>query len=148
MLFPKLKKAKSTIRNFMVISSMYLVLLTFPRPVQAQFKNWYDLLHIDPNKFHFLKSDVELDDIDYLISTIFVLAFAGLFLAFIFIVIYGGSLWTTSGDNQERLEKAKKVIKNGLIAIFMVFVFLMALGIIAGILGITIAPGAFISRLL
>jgi len=39
---------------------------------------------------------------------------------FISYTIYGGFLWLTSGGNEEKIEKAKKIISNGVIGLFIV----------------------------
>ena len=40
---------------------------------------------------------------------------------FICYIIYGGFLWLTSGGNEDRITKAKSIIKNGIIGLIVIF---------------------------
>lgn len=104
--------------------------------------NWKNLLEV--NNFA-LNTNLTGGDVDSTVQSALVLGFSGLVLAFVGVIIYAGILWTTAGDSEERLAKAKNVIKNGGLAIGLAFGFLFVLGIIAAILGIDVLNFTFLS---
>ena len=59
------------------------------------------------------------------------LSFLGLIA--VIIVIYGGFVWMTSGGNEEKINNAKKILKNGLIGLVIV---LLSWGIVTWLLGV------------
>lgn len=49
-------------------------------------------------------------------------AFLGLTgIIFMSYTVYGGFLWLTSGGNEERITKAKSIIRNGIIGLIVIF---------------------------
>lgn len=109
------------------------------------FEKWYDFLGIDEDDISFL--DADLSGFKSLIKTLIILAFSALIVALVFVVFYGGFLWVTAGDKEEQLQKAKKVMKDGIMAIVIAFGFLLLLGIIAGILGVNITDFSYLDDL-
>ncbi len=43
-------------------------------------------------------------------------------LAAVIIILYGGFIWLTSGGNEEKIDKAKKILRNGLIGLVIILV--------------------------
>lgn len=42
-------------------------------------------------------------------------------IIFVVYTIYGGFLWLTSGGNEERITKAKSILRNGIIGLIVIF---------------------------
>lgn len=42
-------------------------------------------------------------------------------LIFMIYIVYGGFLWLTSGGNEEKMTKAKSIIRNGIIGLIVIF---------------------------
>lgn len=42
-------------------------------------------------------------------------------IIFVAYTIYGGFLWLTSGGNEERITKAKSILRNGIIGLIVIF---------------------------
>jgi len=66
----------------------------------------------------------------------FVLALLGMIL--VVLVIYAGVLWMTAGGNVENIEKAKKLLKNSVIGLFLILgAYAISFFVIINILNIT-----------
>lgn len=54
------------------------------------------------------------------VAAIILALFSVLGLIFFILMIYGGLIWTSAGGNEERVDKAKKIIKDGLLGLIIV----------------------------
>lgn len=104
--------------------------------LSAQFKNWRDWL--DAGDVKIMGTEKKASDFINLIKDFVFLGISGLVVVFVGVTVYGGFLWVTAGDSEETLQKAKKVMKSGVMGVVIAFVFLVLLAIIAGFLGISI----------
>ncbi|MBN2015419.1 hypothetical protein JW766_01165 [Candidatus Dojkabacteria bacterium] len=101
-----------------------------------------------PESFRLIGIDVDVSYIKTFIKTLIIVAISALVAGLVGVIGYGGFLWITAGDSEEKLQKAKKVIKNGLMAIVITFGFLVILGVMAGILGVNITDFSFLDEIL
>ncbi len=60
-------------------------------------------------------------DIEFVIGNIIEIILSFLGVIFLILTIYGGFLWMTASGNDEQIGKAKKLIKNSVIGIVIVF---------------------------
>lgn len=42
-------------------------------------------------------------------------------IIFVIYIIYGGFMWLTSGGNEEKITKAKSILRNGIIGLIVIF---------------------------
>ena len=101
-----------------------------------------------PEEYKILGMDLELSHVKTLIKTAITISFSALVVLLIGVIGYGGFLWVTGGDNEERLQLAKKVMKNGAVTIAITFGFLAILGAMASIFGINITDFSFIDMII
>jgi len=106
------------------------------------FTNWKDLFGIDDDDVNLPNVDKSGEEIKSDIQNFFLIAFSGLVVLFIGVILYGGFTWITAGDNEEKLRKAKNIMKSGLIALILTFGFLILLAVIGYFLGIKIDTSA------
>jgi len=106
-------------------------------------KNWKDILNVGDDQENLFNVDTNLDTITDSVRVILQAIIGGLITTFFLIVVYGAFTWITAGDSEEKLAKAKKIMKNGVIGLFMVMGFLIILGFISFVLGINIIGVTF-----
>lgn len=117
---------------------------------EGSFKNWSRFIwgsDEPPEEFKILGIEFETADLQRLVKTFLIVAISILVAGLGFVVAYGGVVWITAGDREEQLQKAKKIMKNGVIGIGIAFGFLAVLGVIAGILGVNIWNFSFLDSL-
>ena len=102
-------------------------------------KSWDELLEIDEGAYNFLGTDMNKDQAGIFIRNISLVAVGGLGLVMIGVFAYGSFLWITAGDNEEKVQKGRKVAMGGLVGLGIVVGFLALLGIISNIIGVNIS---------
>jgi uncharacterized membrane protein len=112
----------------------------------GDWKSWQDILSTG-GEVKILGVNLAASDIKGFIRTAILVAVSALVVLLVGVVGYGGFTWITAGDNEEKLQKAKKIMKDGLIAIAIAFGFLALLGVMAGVLGVDITDFSFLDTL-
>jgi hypothetical protein len=126
---------------------MKSILNQFKTPL-VQFEDWKDTLSVDTNKVNLLGINMEVGELKNLIRTSIIVGISALVVGLVGVIGYGGFLWITAGDREEQLQKAKKVMKNGFMAIVIAFGFLVLLGVMAAMLGVNITDFSFLDEVL
>ncbi len=125
-------------------------MLSFGHKILAQaggWDGWKDILEIDENKLNILGIGIDADKLKGFIKTLILIGISGLAVGLIAVIAYGGYVWITAGDKEDRLQKSHKIIKSGFVAIAIAFGFLVLLGILAGFLGVNITDFSFLDML-
>ncbi len=103
-------------------------------------KSWTDLLQIEnESDVKILGISMTADQAASLIKTLFLVAISGLALSLIVIFVWGAITWSSAGDNEEKLQKAKKISTGAVLAIVIFAGFIMILALMAGVMGIDIS---------
>jgi hypothetical protein len=134
-----MRKVNKVVLSVVAISSIFLTLFT--NSVGAQddvnklsFFEWEGVLG-DPK---FLSALIDLSDAAGRVRFIMILVISIFVTLFVGVTLYGAFTWVTAGDSEERLQKAKKIIKSGITGLALSLGFLVSIGIIAFVLGINI----------
>ncbi|MBU0975520.1 MAG: hypothetical protein ABIE03_07830 [Patescibacteria group bacterium] len=108
------------------------------------FKKWTEILGVDENVVGSGDSDPSV--FPRLVKTALLVAIALLAVGLVVVIFYGGFTWITAGDSDEKLQKAQKIMKDGIMAILIAFGFILVFAIIAGLLGVDITDFSFIDE--
>jgi len=113
--------------------------------------DWKDLLGLgstenateENDEFKILGVNMSGEDLHNLIKTILIILIAGFGVAVVGIFAYGSIMWSTAGDDEEKVKTAQKIAKNGLIGIGIFVGFIILLFFMAGVLGINITDAIY-----
>ena len=103
------KKSKRTARR-LVLLSLAVLFLSIPLGIAAQ----------DFGLEYGTDLNLGTRDIREIIFSIIQIALGFVGLIFLIFIIYGGWLWMTSGGEAERVEKAQKTLRNGVIGLVII----------------------------
>lgn len=115
------------------------------------YRNWSEIIwgsSEPPEEFRILGVELATSDLKSLVKTIIIVATSLLGVVLVGIIFYGGFLWITAGDSEEKLQKAKKVMKSGIIGLLVFVGFLALLGLMAAVFGVNITNFEFLDEIL
>ncbi|MBD3280565.1 hypothetical protein GF389_03515 [Candidatus Dojkabacteria bacterium] len=111
------------------------VVFTQVQQVDETFEEFKDSIFFDTNY------DGSIDNLAELIRMGFIVAFAVIAVISAFIGFYGMGLYSTAGENDEQVQKAQSVLKNGLIGLAVAVLGIAIIQIVAVILGVADSIG-------
>lgn len=132
------------VRNFLLTGYVKLggLLIDAKEP-----KGWKEILFgtKDPteDQYKLLGAELSATQLKSLIRTLLIVGISGFALVLIGVFAYGAILWTTAGDNEEKVKKGQKVAKGGLYGLLIFAGSVVVLGLMAQIFGISISDKIF-----
>ncbi|MBI3290134.1 hypothetical protein HYZ78_01930 [Candidatus Microgenomates bacterium] len=81
------------------------------------------------------------DPVGYLgvfLPTLINIAFIIAVIIFVFVLLWGGISWMTSGSDKQKVEEARSKVTNGIIGLFVVFFIFVIISVVEMLFGINI----------
>jgi uncharacterized membrane protein len=131
-----------------LLSLFSFLSLSLAFPVKAEWKSWNDILDVKAEEVSILGVSMDTEQLKSFIKTAIIVATSLLVLVLVVVIGYGGILRVTAGDSEEKLQKASKIVKSGVIGVLITFGFLVLFGILAALMGVDITDFSFLDTLL